>query len=295
MTSMAEDVDIWVLKAPQQRLSQAVEQVLTMESSQRGWQLHQREAIPTRDGNGRPLNLLRPGDAASVYSRAHNATVGVLVDDRLRVMLDPSRTPTTGRARKLSSYLRYKALVSRLGYFDAVSAAEFILALAAWAQATNCEGDSDPRVMPLHVFDDDAEYDRLDEMSGRQDFVSRFGGSSRRDPSGRVWERADDRHAMLQLSVAGRALTAGAHWDVQNPARTAKRVATPDRVVSIHPGGYVNVYPNAFLRIAGGQASEIWSEGRHARAAVRPATTSRATGKQQGKGPARGGRGRFRY
>ncbi|HVA87552.1 MAG TPA: hypothetical protein VNF73_14695, partial [Candidatus Saccharimonadales bacterium] len=150
-------VDLWLLKAPGQRLSDEVGTLLTAESVRRGWTVEIREASAERDQSGRPIAMVRPADAGAIYSRAHTARVGLLVDDRLRVSLDPTKAPAIRRARNLGSFLRYKAFVSRLDYSEPREAVQFIEAFAVWANLTDCEGDYDPRILPLHIFDAESE------------------------------------------------------------------------------------------------------------------------------------------
>ena len=51
------------------------------------------------------MPVLRAGDAGNLYARAHDAVLGVLSDDRVRVALDYTRPGTSRFARLVGGYL----------------------------------------------------------------------------------------------------------------------------------------------------------------------------------------------
>ena len=62
------------------------------------------------------------------------------------------------------------------------------------------------------------------------------------------WTRpnANEMHGRDVLTIAGRALVAGYHWDVSSGRKTT--ISNTFGVWEIKPDGYVNVYPNAHIR-----------------------------------------------
>jgi len=115
----------------------------------------------------------------------------------------------------------------------------------------------------MHVFGVDRTWPELSEKSGRDAFAKRYGGSrSRLDDDRKRWTRADRAayHGGPGLTVAGHALQRGMHWEVISERRKF-RLVTANQVWEVPRGahGYVNVYPDAFVRPGGdSRAQLIW-------------------------------------
>ena len=192
------------------------------------------------------MNVLAPNDAAELYRMLHHRRVLVAAFASVRISIDPSREPPNNReTRSLEAFVAYKAT------YGLVRADREIPALFArfdaWNRGVDCAGASDPRVLPLHVFDCGPREPELDTSLGAERFRKSFGGAGRRlDHSGRVWEKGPP-HGREVLRVAGCPLPAGTHWDV-SVKRKACSVANAREVWRIQTGGYVNVYPDAAIR-----------------------------------------------
>jgi hypothetical protein len=115
----------------------------------------------------------------------------------------------------------------------------------AWLNAIGCEGERDPRCLPLHVFKTQGH--DLNLPAGRAAFDSAHGsGAERSDGDRRKWSLTPhDYHGQETLSVAGRELRQGFHWDVE-PGRNTTTIVTTKEVWKVDR--YVNVYPDAHVR-----------------------------------------------
>lgn len=203
------------------------------------------------------MDLLEPRDATAVYKRAHRAAVGILHTPRLRVGIRPI-AGRMGKHISIERFVRYKSLVRQAIPADGIPAIDtFIEDLNIWASSVECEGEQDPRCMPLHVFDDSRDWLTLDGPAGRTDFKTAYGAGTKRDREGREWQRARVLHTREVLTVAGKALAVGFHWDVQNLRNSPARVSTTNEVFELLPFGYVNVHPDAFVR-GERKARRIW-------------------------------------
>ncbi len=216
-------------------------------------------------GSGRSMNVLDPIDASNLYRDLHRSPTLVVALASALISLDPSRKPPSQRyTRPLEEFVAYKAtygMVRGEGDADAVFG-EFV----RWRKEQRCRDASDPRALPLHVFQlgsNGGDLDLSDE-GGTRRFRRAFGEAQRRkDDAGRVWQ-AGVPHGLDVLQVAGRDLPAGTHWDVSSK-RKSWRITNAREVWKIEGRAYVNAYPDEHLRQPRaryqGQARKIWSAG----------------------------------
>ncbi len=192
------------------------------------------------------MNVLSPEDASHLYRRLHIAPTLVVSVGSALVSTDPSRNPPNRRAsRTLEEFVTYKAVFALVRNRADVGTAfdEFEL----WAQAVNCEGQGDPKVLPLHVFDQGSVAFDLSDPAGMKGFRRRFGSANdREDDSGRRWENGTP-HGREALRVAGCELPVGAHWDV-SVAGGSFRLLSAREVWEVKSPGYLNVYPDEHVR-----------------------------------------------
>lgn len=195
---------------------------------------------------GRRMNVLSSKDASYLYRRLHIAPTLVVSVGSALVSTDPSRNPPNRRAsRTLREFVAYKAVFvlvrSHADVEDAFD--EFEL----WAQGVNCEGQGDPRALPLHVFDQGPVALNLSDPAEAKEFRKRFGSANdREDDSGRRWERGP-LHGRRALRVAGCELPVGAHWDVSS-TRASFRLLSASEVWEVKAPAYLNVYPDEHIR-----------------------------------------------
>jgi hypothetical protein len=210
----------------------------------------------------RPILLLRPLDAKHLYESLHRDRVLVLAFNTVWVRRNPSRDPPARRsALKVETFVAYKSVYGTV--LDARSIEAHFGRYAAWARAVACSGDNDPRALPLHVFETTRVWSSLEDPAVAREFSKRFGSPpQRRDDGGKTWTRPTPGafHGGGVLTVAGRALSQGMHWDVDTDRRTATLHATHEVWQLPRRGGYVNVHPNAYVRrSARSRARLVWS------------------------------------
>lgn len=216
----------------------------------RMWNIEEREVAVTKLPPGRPVWLVPPPVAAGVYKQMHRARVAVvLLNTRADVCLHPEeRIAVRKRAlAPLRTFVRYKSFFAAPKLDDENSWCGWITQFAQWCATEHCENEYDPRCLPLHVFR--ADVTDLSTNDGREAFNSKHGsGTLRRDDRGLLW-RLNPRifHGTEILSIAGKPLPRGFHWDVETNGR--REISTPEGIWEIFD--YVNVYPDAHLRPSG--------------------------------------------
>jgi len=192
------------------------------------------------------MNVLAPGDASTIYRDLHRAPAMVAAFGPAFVSLDPSRDPPNRRyARALEGFVAYKAI---FGLVRGESDAEVLFDdFATWRDGVHCADPSDPRTLPLHVFDIGGNEFHLACDEGCRRFLRAFGKpSQRRDESGRVW-RTGLAHGREEFRVAGLTLPPGMHWDVSSVGGSW-RIANASEVWKVEGRAYVNAAPNEHLR-----------------------------------------------
>lgn len=206
------------------------------------------------------FEVLDPRDAGDLYAAANRMALLVLSLTACYVRLDPSETPSRRRRlRSLENFVQYKAfygLARSLG-----DPARLVDEFAGWPHDGTCTGTDDPRVLPLHVFDNERLWDSLRSEDARTRFDSEYGTATRRvDCAGRSWSPAHVGHGTDILTVSGYQLKAGFHWDVTRGRLGGRRLVTSHEVWLLrHPTSYANVYPDAYVRGAPrGNVQLVW-------------------------------------
>ncbi len=203
------------------------------------------------------FELLEPRDAGDLYRAMHRRHILVFALGACFVRSDPSESPTRQRhARRLEDYVRYKATY---GLARGPSDPATILATFISRQvAGGCSDSRDPRVLPLHVFDNSRVWKDLDDDAGASKFASTYGGNVRRiDANGRTWTASPVGHGQDSLIVSGFALPQGFHWDVQR-GKATERLTTCHEVWKLKASGYANVYPDAYVRVGKNCGRRVW-------------------------------------
>jgi hypothetical protein len=213
----------------------------------------------------RPVQFLAPRDAYQLYKRLHRERLLVISFTTVFIRRDPSRDPAVRKeALTLSTFVDHKA------HFELVRGESSIDPtfdrFAASLAETVCEGEDDPRCLPLHVFTTDRLWPQLRDQAGRRAFRKRYGPPrERNDDRGRRWARAERGafHGRDILVIAGCELAAGIHWDVSGGRGAADRLTTANEVWKLGRQGYINVYPDAYVHATDrSTARRVWTEGR---------------------------------
>jgi hypothetical protein len=209
------------------------------------------------------FDVLSPEDAAALYRLAHRSRALVLVSAPTLVRRDPRGDPPTRRQTiTLQTFVQHKALYGEVKQRNDIDA-EF-QRFNRWQQSVGCTGDNDPRVLPLHVFEARGDWSRLGEAVVDREFVARFGRPQERHDDGqKVWKRTAEYHGSSALTVAGRELSEGLHWDVRTDGPGEAQLHTSAEVWVLPPAarGYLNVYPDADVQRSGkraGRVKQIW-------------------------------------
>ena len=178
-----------------------------------------------------PVEFLAPSDARTLYRSLHQWRLLVLTFTAIYVRRDPSRQPVERRAAlDLETFVEHKAAFHLVRAKGDIGPA--VAQFCGLQSSLSCEGEDDPRCLPLHVFSVDQRWSSLSNRSGREDFARTYGAaSSRLDRSRKRWTRAQRGayHGSELLVVANHELPRGMHWDVTSERGTA-RLLTSDEI-----------------------------------------------------------------
>jgi hypothetical protein len=207
-----------------------------------------------------PIEFLAPDDAHQLYKRLHRERVLVVAFTAIWVRRDPSKNPAVRKeAIQLADFVDHKAQFELVRGDSSVDLA--FARYAEWASVTSCEGEDDPRCLPLHVFTTDRPWPELREATGRGAFGRKYGsGRARTDARSKRWAKAQPSayHGRENVEIAGCTLAAGMHWDVSSAREV--RLTTSHQVWRLGSRGYLNVYPDGHVRKTGrSNARNVWS------------------------------------
>ena len=127
---------------------------------------------------------------------------------------------------------------------------QFLADFKIWLGTAHCENEGDPRCLPFHLFKSKVPNVDLDTTAGRGEFAKVHGSQSNRVDDAKLhWKRPapGQFHGGDTLQIAGLPLAKGYHWDVSSP-NTKILIETSSHIWRIDRGGYVNIYPDAFIR-----------------------------------------------
>jgi hypothetical protein len=197
----------------------------------------------------KPIEVLDPLDAYSLYRKLHSVPAVILTFNMTYVRIDPSSHATARNIRPLSSFVRYKGghhlIRSHSGIDSAFSE------LKQQTLEVECTGENDPRILPFHSFETKEEWTNLSDVAEVERFELTYGRPSfRTDDGGRKWKRANrhEYHGADVQTVAGRVLPEGLHWDLTTSADSV-RLFAPHEVWQLRgQSAYLNIYPNGHIR-----------------------------------------------
>ena len=245
------DTEIWLFFPVEKRsATAAARDTIRRDCRERSWQYQERSVRREPNGRGGFVRIVETRDAVAVYRRMHRARVAVLHMDRPRICkISPDeRAISRDDTMSLENYCRYKAFrASGQSISDFVPA--WIANFELWKEGIHCDGEHDPRCLPFPIFDANDTYKYLDDLEGRQKFEEAHycRGRGRNDQRQLRWE-LNPRvfHGHDQLTVAGKELLRGCHWDVEND--TGRPITIDAPLATWVVNSYVNIFPDGTIR-----------------------------------------------
>ncbi len=246
------DSEVWMFFPAEKRSDTATaREAIRRECKARTWNFQERGVRKVPNGLGGFVRIVESRDVVAIYKRMHRARVAVLHIDRPRICKISSvdRAIRRNETMSLSNYCRYKAF-KESAQPNHDFAPEWIPNFELWKATDHCDGDNDPRCLPFPIFDADDTYKTLDDLAGRQRFEGNHHsrGRGRQDQRELCWElNPNDFHGHDQLNVAGKMLSRGLHWDVQNDRR-GRPITIDAPLARWVVYRYVNIFPDGAIR-----------------------------------------------
>ena len=239
---------IWIVcSAGDMSRTKAARAALRKAGESKNWALQERLARPVRTPSGGQLQVVDARDVVALYRQAHRSAVALLVSRSIRFCTEPPENRAVRRdlTLKLARHCQYKTYCCNFPE-SKLELESFILGFDGWIKEINCDGETDARCLPFPIFKAKRDFDNLAEPSHRSIFDgahrnAKAGG--RLDNVGLSWEtNPREYHGHEILTVAGRTLTKGFHWDVQNSNRKLQKIGSPTEIWEVME--YVNVFPD---------------------------------------------------
>ena len=248
-------VELWLgypkLKSrnPQQLSFAQARKTISSECKARGWDFNVVLSRILRP-HGRYTETIPPDRATILYKRAHNARVGIWQFGDTHVSVRPKLSKNPKHYQELGRFLYHKAFHFKIGKKRFTDVWESSLtSFQEWLDHIDCEGQSDPRCLPFHIFQSVVPIDILATDEGRREFANMHGPPSRRrDGNDLRWRSPRGAlHGGEQLHISGYELEKGFHWDVDSGKRE-RTVFTTEVKRKIQRGQYLNIYPDGYVR-----------------------------------------------
>ena len=256
------DPEVWLFYPKGSERS--IRDSIRLKCRDQGWSYAERPTSLIKLPTGRPIGKVTPEDATNLYRSIHTRRIGVWQVDDTDVPIRPNPENNLRHYVPLRRFVQHKAFHYRIDP-NRISEQwpESALAFQLWIKGVGCEGESDPRCLPFHVFETNLDKYDLSTPSGRQRFeLHHRRRSSRRDRNELLWNRpaARQMHGQPILQVAGHYLVQGFHWDVSSQSKS-QTVSNTSEIWKLKRNGYVNISPNAHIR-EGKNASRIFRGGK---------------------------------
>lgn len=219
-----------------------------------GWTLKTYRLKHIKNAKPGGILVLDALDATTLYRALHHGDCAVVqVGTNALVPLHPKYPNEARHAVPLEKFVRYKAIFERVN--GRVAPDDAVASISALLAESGCEGESDPRCLPMHVFDPEHEHSAC-PLTDAARVRSRYGGpQARMDAKQRKWSPTRGHaHGNDNLTVRGYQLQTGYHWDV-SAARNVSELITTSEIWRMPSASYLNVSPDANVR--GGQSSAV--------------------------------------
>ncbi len=235
-----------------------------VKAAARGWEVATAQCVYVASSSGRRTCLLERNDASRLYEDMHRHPVAVIYDGKPLVRTYP-KPPLQDRGTiPLFQFVRYKCFAMSL---DNGVNRDWESAFCEWLDNADCEGRSDPRILPFHIFKTKGAFD-LDDPPSRRRFRQshkKRGGTTLVDKRKRRWSppRSGASHGREPQTVRRVRLDDGFHWDVTTPG--SPYIASANTIWKLPPGAYINIYPDGYIR-SGRRCRQVWTYRQSARA-----------------------------
>ena len=261
-------IELWLFcpelnsRDPRQQLVARARDTISLECRARGWHFN-RISTKIMRPEGRYVGAITPRDATTLYRSAHRARVGVWQICYAHAPIRPAPSKNWNHYMTLGRFLRYKAFHFNVGkrkFADVWPSS--LISFQEWLKRVDCEGQSDPRCLPFHIFGSGVPVDDLATGEGRYAFANKHGSSAARlDDNHLRWKSPrGSLHGRERLQVSGRDLEKGFHWDVDSRKKSHTVTSTAERW-KIQRGGYLNIYPDGYIR-EGKLAKRLYPTGK---------------------------------
>ena len=248
-------VELWLTfpeinpRNPQHRLFAQARKLISSECKVRGWNFN---VVLSRilHPDGRYTEAIPPDGATNLYKRAHNARIGVWQFGNAYVPVRPMLSKNPKHYQELGRFLHHKAFHFKVGKGAFADVWESSLgSFQEWLDRVDCEGQSDPRCLPFHIFKTVVPIGILATEKERKAFSNTHGApSNRHDGYDLRWRSPRGAlHGGGQLHISGYELEKGFHWDVDS-GKGRRTVITTEGEWTIQRGEYLNIYPDGYVR-----------------------------------------------
>lgn len=193
-------------------------------------------------------------DASRMYKAMHRDDCAVIqIGTDARVAFHPRDHGQKRNTMKLEQFVRYKGVF--VGVNGRSSPDEAMAVIAARLTSLECDGERDPRCLPMHVFDPNHDHAACPLTDAALVRARYKGPKIRTDRKNREWGPPKGHpHGSEELRIRGRLLQQGYHWDVKSAKNTSDLMTTME-IWKMPPGSYLNVSPDAHVR--SGQSSAV--------------------------------------
>ncbi len=248
-------VELWLTypriksSSPQQQLFAQARKMISSECKARGWNFNVVLSFILHP-NGRYTEAIPPDGATTLYKRAHNARIGVWQFGDAQVSIRPKLSKNPRHFQELRRFLHHKAFHFKVGKRNFADVWESsLISFQEWLDRVDCEGQSDPRCLPFHIFKTEVSIGILATDKGRREFAITHGPPSKRHDDNELrWKSPRGAlHGGEQLHISGYELEKGFHWDVDSGKRR-RTVFTTEGEWKIQRGEYLNIYPDGYVR-----------------------------------------------
>ena len=141
--------------------------------------------------------------------RAHNARIGVWQFGDAQVSIRPKLSKNPRHFQELRRFLHHKAFHFKVGKRNFADVWESsLISFQEWLDRVDCEGQSDPRCLPFHIFKTEVSIGILATDKGRREFAITHGPPSKRHDDNELRWKSPRGRCMVASNFTSR----GMNW-----------------------------------------------------------------------------------